>query len=102
MFISRLPKNIAFENRLKKEEKKDFYILVQLIGDQTKPADSQKKLFCAADSDLEILSELITLHRQFWCPIYHFLLNYALAFNIYHTAILFIDHVEGIKLLPLF
>lgn len=61
-------------------------------------ASGQSEETVLSDSDLEILSELIRLCRQFWCPILHFLLNYALTFNIYHADILFIDHVEGIKL----
>lgn len=65
-------------------------------------ASGQSEETVLSDGDLEILSELIRLPRQFWCPIHHFLLNYALTFNIYHADILFIDHVEGIKLFPPF
>lgn len=77
-------------------------MISQFWCSSSEPVDSRRKVFRAADSDLEFLSELIRLHRQFWRPIYHFLLNYALTFNIYHAHILFIDHVEGIKLFALF
>lgn len=53
---------------MEEEEKAQFSALVHLSPRRDVRSGQREERTLLGDSDLEILSELIRLHRQFWCP----------------------------------